>query len=626
MRHGVDFFRDEIKNGFYVPTAVKQSWAAALDVLSVINDICKKHGITYYADWGSFLGALRHGGYVPWDDDLDICMKRDDYEKFRSVADAELPENYCIHDYERQQNHWLFLARVVNNRHISFDEKYLKENYNFPWLSGVDIFLKDYLYKDKDKEKKRCDAIMHLLAKAEPILETDREKAIALYHEAEKLMSEVPKSEEDEIGQIFQWILKGGNGEEKESYEKVELLPFEDTYIPVPYKYNKVLRRRYRDYNVIRKGVAGHDYPAFEGQRKAFEEESGVKIPHFEFNIRMLERPKVEVLKEKTSRREAVLFLPVGPREWESMEPTFMREAAGDDTEVYVIPLPLMPKDYFGNVDLTDEEIIEAVELSKYPDYVQEAAFDFLQVDLESAYFDRIYFQNPYDEWNPVLTIPPYYYSESLRFCTGELIYIPLGPVGEFSDNDIPDIEGMNFYVTMPGAVYADRILVQSENIRKHYIDKLFGFAAGSDRSYWENKIVVDDALYNKDGSFEKERTKRILFGVSSYEFYENEEGFESALRSRMEIFKENKECVRADILIYPELASESRNLSEKYRRFNEIVVKMADEFEIGIKRGAELNLPDTLNTYEAYYGSSMPLVHRFVACKKPVMLADYSI
>ena len=120
MRHGVDFFRDEIRNGFYIPTAVKQSWAAALDVLKVIDDICKRHDITYYADWGSFLGAVRHGGFVPWDDDLDICMKRDDYAKFREIADTELPENYCIHDYERQQDHWLFLARVVNNKHICF--------------------------------------------------------------------------------------------------------------------------------------------------------------------------------------------------------------------------------------------------------------------------------------------------------------------------------------------------------------------------------------------------------------------------------------------------------------------------------------------------------------------------
>ena len=105
MDRSIDFFRDEVRNGFYIPTAIKQAWAATLDVLENIDKICTKHGIRYFADWGTALGAVRHGGYVPWDDDLDICMLRDDYEKFRQVADEELPDNYVIHDYERKENH-----------------------------------------------------------------------------------------------------------------------------------------------------------------------------------------------------------------------------------------------------------------------------------------------------------------------------------------------------------------------------------------------------------------------------------------------------------------------------------------------------------------------------------------
>ncbi|MBO6241734.1 MAG: LicD family protein [Butyrivibrio sp.] len=110
MNHSIDFFRDEVRNGFYIPTAIKQAWACSLDVLAEIDCICTSHNITYYADWGTLLGAVRHGGFIPWDDDLDICMKRDDYTKFREVADSELPSEYVIHDYERQENHWLFRA------------------------------------------------------------------------------------------------------------------------------------------------------------------------------------------------------------------------------------------------------------------------------------------------------------------------------------------------------------------------------------------------------------------------------------------------------------------------------------------------------------------------------------
>ena len=152
MERSIDFLRDEVRCGFYIPTAIKQAWAATLAVLDEIDRICTQHNIKYFADWGTFLGAVRHGGFVPWDDDLDICMLREDYNRFREVCDEELPDEFVIHDYERKEDHWLFLARVVNNEKMCFEDEYLKTHNNFPWLAGVDIFIKDYLYEDDDKE------------------------------------------------------------------------------------------------------------------------------------------------------------------------------------------------------------------------------------------------------------------------------------------------------------------------------------------------------------------------------------------------------------------------------------------------------------------------------------------
>ena len=117
-----EFYHDEIRCGFYIPTAIKQAWAASLTVLAEIDRICTKYKIEYFADWGTLIGVVRHGGFVPWDDDLDICMKREDYRRFREVADRELPPEYVIHDYERQEDHWLFLARVCNSNHINYSK------------------------------------------------------------------------------------------------------------------------------------------------------------------------------------------------------------------------------------------------------------------------------------------------------------------------------------------------------------------------------------------------------------------------------------------------------------------------------------------------------------------------
>ena len=66
-------------------------WDALLDVYEVFSDICERHGLRYCADAGTALGAVRHGGFIPWDDDIDIQMPRPDYERFVEIVKMELP-------------------------------------------------------------------------------------------------------------------------------------------------------------------------------------------------------------------------------------------------------------------------------------------------------------------------------------------------------------------------------------------------------------------------------------------------------------------------------------------------------------------------------------------------------
>ena len=62
-----------------------------LDILVEIDKVCRKHGIGYWIDFGTLLGAVRHGGFIPWDDDLDIAMTSEDFQKFLEIAPKELP-------------------------------------------------------------------------------------------------------------------------------------------------------------------------------------------------------------------------------------------------------------------------------------------------------------------------------------------------------------------------------------------------------------------------------------------------------------------------------------------------------------------------------------------------------
>lgn len=70
-------------------------WDAILEVYKVFAAICERHGLRYCADSGTALGAIRHGGFIPWDDDMDLQMPRQDYEKFVEIAKRELPQGYA---------------------------------------------------------------------------------------------------------------------------------------------------------------------------------------------------------------------------------------------------------------------------------------------------------------------------------------------------------------------------------------------------------------------------------------------------------------------------------------------------------------------------------------------------
>ena len=325
MKLTTEFYQDEVRYGFYVPTAIKQAWGAELQILAEIDRICKKYNIRYFAEWGTLIGAVRHGGFVSWDDDLDIGMLREDYERFKEVAKDELPGEFAIHDYATKENHWLFLSRVVNCNQICFEEEHLRKYHNFPYIATVDIFVMDYLYRDEEQEKARCEEIKHILAVADQIIEgrmqdsvremflqelenkyhtklprteNARELGISLYRLAELQMARVSADESDAVAQIFPWVLKGNRGLPKKCYDTLVRLPFEEITIPVPADYDTALRYRYGDYMTIRKVWGGHDYPYFEGQRKNLQAVADFPLPEFTFQPEMLYDSTGHVCKE----------------------------------------------------------------------------------------------------------------------------------------------------------------------------------------------------------------------------------------------------------------------------------------------------------------------------------------
>lgn len=121
-----------------------------IEILDEVVRICKKEKINYFLIGGTLLGAIRHKGFIPWDDDIDLGMTRDDYEKFIKVAPKTLNKKFLLECRELNKNFYLPFAKL-RNVNTSFDEESTKY-YNGNKGIWIDIFPIDYSKQDLNKK------------------------------------------------------------------------------------------------------------------------------------------------------------------------------------------------------------------------------------------------------------------------------------------------------------------------------------------------------------------------------------------------------------------------------------------------------------------------------------------
>ncbi len=130
-----------------------------LEMLHEIDRVCRENGISYFLYCGTFLGAVRHKGFIPWDDDLDVGMLREDYDRFRAIAPEKLKENYCFQDWHTDPVYALPFGKLrkKNTYYLEAKSAPLQENGFY-----VDIFPVDYA-PDGEKEREALKRkLLHL--------------------------------------------------------------------------------------------------------------------------------------------------------------------------------------------------------------------------------------------------------------------------------------------------------------------------------------------------------------------------------------------------------------------------------------------------------------------------------
>ncbi|MDE7105933.1 MAG: LicD family protein [Anaeroplasmataceae bacterium] len=273
---------EEVICGFTVTEGRKRVWQKEIEMVQIFIHICKKHHLKYFAASGTLIGAIRHQGFIPWDDDIDIMMPREDYERFLQVAKEELQDPFFLQHYSTEKNYPNGHIQIRNSQTTCFiHESYvdLKNGKNCGIF--IDIFPFDKVFDNYKKRQKYCKKIKVLKALAmwrvygtPSFLRRMIVKFYFCFHslqktiiKIDKLSKNLPNKDKQSLVSIPTFL----PGYEKEVwdekwFDKMVDHKFEDIEMAIPEKYDEVLRKEYGDYFVIPedKGGAMHGQCYFD--------------------------------------------------------------------------------------------------------------------------------------------------------------------------------------------------------------------------------------------------------------------------------------------------------------------------------------------------------------------------
>lgn len=337
-----------------------------------------------------------------------------------------------------------------------------------------------------------------------------------------------------------------------------------------------------------------------------------------------------------SARKEAV-FLPYKASMWDSLESIYLAAKEDDNCDAYVVPIPYYDRradGSLGEFHYEGNEYPKGIEITDYRTY-----------HIEKRHPDIIYIHNPYDDWNNVTCVPENYFSRNLCHCTDCLVYIPYFVLKESDIDSQEKIDGFKHFCFLPGTIYAHKVVVQSEDMRRIYINEYIKAAESMgipvDRRVLEKKILgLGSPKFDKVQNTRKkdleipdewlkiinrpdDTWKKIIFyNTSINALLRHGERMLEKVESVIKLFQERKEEVvllwRPHPLIMNTIRSMRPQLCERYQ-------KIVDDYRQagwGIYDDtADMDRAVILS--DAYYGDYSSVVYVYEKTGKPIMIQD---
>lgn len=252
-----------------------------IDIILHINEFCQKHNIRYFICGGTLIGAIRHQGFIPWDDDIDIMMLREDYERFIHIYSSEDKSKYKLHSHKLNKQYPYPYVKIDDSETV-FEEE-IKDTFRMG--VNIDLFPIDIIPESKNKQRviyrKSHLYIQMLTLKRLPLI---RRRGIwknlllfimhslmffisnrYIINSLDKIATKY-RNERSSLCGVVVWGYGMREINKLDNYRESIYVPFESIKLPIPNGYDIYLRNLYGNYMElppIEKRVSHHHFIAY---------------------------------------------------------------------------------------------------------------------------------------------------------------------------------------------------------------------------------------------------------------------------------------------------------------------------------------------------------------------------